>query len=82
MEHPYFWWGGMWIFPILLLAAVVFGIYAIVRRGNTLQSEERARARSAETPVAESAMEILEKRYARGEISREEFLQMKKDMAD
>jgi len=80
MEHPHFWWGGMWLFPILLLAAVVWVTYLIVRQGNVGQPRGSPRAGGAET--RESATEILKRRYAQGEISKEEFLEMKKDLAD
>ncbi|HEX9724265.1 MAG TPA: SHOCT domain-containing protein [Vicinamibacteria bacterium] len=80
MEHPYFWWGGMWLFPALLLAAVVFVTYLIVRQGNVRQHRESPRPGAAET--RESPMEIVKRRYAQGEISREDFLEMKKDLAD
>lgn len=76
MEHPYFWWGGMWLFPILFLIVVVLAAYLIARRGGMTQ-----RAGGAETPVSEPALEIAKKRYAKGEISREDFLEMKKDLA-
>ena len=68
-------WNGfplMWIFPmIFLIVALLF----IFRMGgpplcggrNTRESEPTAR-------------EILDRRFARGEISREEYLQMKKDL--
>jgi putative membrane protein len=35
-----------------------------------------------ESESAESALEILKKRYAKGEITKEEFDRMKKDIAD
>ena len=60
-EHWSFFGGGfMWLFWILLIVAVVLLIRSFV--GND----------SAYTPP-ESAMDILKKRFARGEIDEEEF---------
>jgi len=80
MEHPYFWWGGMWLFPILLLIAVVLVTYFIVRQGNVGRPRESSSGPGPD--MQGSAMEILKRRYAKGEISREEFLEMKKDLAE
>lgn len=62
------WYG--WLFWIIIIGAVV---YLIVRL--TTQS-----GRSSEGQQGETALDILKKRYARGEISKEEFEQMKKDL--
>jgi putative membrane protein len=80
MEHPYIWWGGMWLFPILLLVAVVLVTYLIVRQGNVGRLRESSGGAGSE--IRGSAMEILKRRYAQGEINREEFVEMKKDLAD
>jgi uncharacterized membrane protein len=72
----------MWLFPILLLAAVVLGIYLLVRQANLAQSRQGPPPGGGETRLPESAMEILKRRYAQGEISKEEFHEMKKDLAD
>jgi putative membrane protein len=80
MEHPYFWWGGMWLFPILLLVAVILVTYLIVRLANVGRPRESSDGAGPDTQG--SALEILKRRYAKGDISREEFLEMKKDLAD
>lgn len=80
MEHPYFWWGGMWLFPILILVAVVLVTYLIVRQGNVGRRTDSSGGAGQETQG--SAMEILKRRYAKGEINKEEFMEMKKDLAD
>ena len=60
--------GMMWIFWILLLAALaVFAVVLTRRRENDSDQEK-------------SAIEILQERYARGEISREEYLQILEDL--
>ncbi len=59
---PWMGWLGP-VFMLVFLALAVAGIVALVRYA-------AGRDRSAGT---ESALELLKKRYARGEISKEEF---------
>ena len=72
------WWGGggMWFGPlwmILWLAALVAIIVALVRwLGGTGSGAERS---------ARSACDILDERYARGEIDRDEYVKRKQDIA-
>lgn len=68
--------GGGWmlahgIFWLLLIAGIVLLI------GWLLQ----ARSSASREQASESALEILEKRYARGEITRDEFERMKRDLS-
>ena len=72
-------WGyGMgWFWPILMLVfwiAVIVGIVFLIR---WLIVSTRIRERGG---FEESAIEILKKRYARGEITKDEFEKMKKDI--
>jgi putative membrane protein len=65
-------WGGglMMILWIVLLGALIYWIVRAAQRngsGNQLTQPE-------------SAIDILKKRYARGEISKEEFEERKKDL--
>jgi len=41
---------------------------------------QATRARGPEIPFKETPMEILKKRYAKGEITKEQFDKMKKDL--
>jgi putative membrane protein len=66
-------WFG-WLGPILMLlfwAAVIVGIVFLVRW---------LIARSSSSGKEETALDILRKRYARGEISGEEYRNMKEDL--
>lgn len=69
------WWmvfGGVWMFVFwaAIIALLVWGITRVVRRGESGPGA----ARRAEP------LDIARERYARGEISREEFEQIKKDL--
>lgn len=66
-DDGYFFHGGfMWIFWILLIIAIVF-IFQNVSKGNT-------------SSESDSALDILKKRYARGEIDEEEFERRRKEL--
>lgn len=74
------WWGGMWLFPvltpILMVLFFAFFIYLFTRRGNGIPSwQDSYRPGRHE---GESALDILKKRYAKGEISQSEFERMKR----
>jgi putative membrane protein len=68
-------WGGWgmavfgWLFMALIIVLVVWLIWTTTRSGESRR------------PVAHStALEVLDGRYARGEIEREEYLQRKEDL--
>lgn len=80
MGPAYFWCGGMWIFPTLMVAVMLVVAYLLlVRGGLTLpgQPSDRLRRTPEET---EAPLDILKRRYAKGEVTKEEFEQMKKDL--
>ncbi len=65
--------GGMWFMPILIIifwGLVIWGIVALVRGVGYGSSPT----------ISDTALEILKRRYARGEIGKEEFEEKKKDL--
>jgi putative membrane protein len=64
--------GFGWIFMLLFWALVILGIVAIVK---WLMGVGTSGAAAPKTPL-----QILEERYARGEIDRDEFEQKKRDL--
>jgi putative membrane protein len=59
----------MWIFWIAVIVGIVFLVKWIVQQSRPGQGKSE-----------ENSLEILKKRYARGEIDKEEFEQKKKDL--
>ncbi|MEA1902770.1 MAG: SHOCT domain-containing protein [Actinomycetota bacterium] len=72
LGHMWGWGGGMllgWVFMTLLLAVAGWLVYTL--------------ARGAESPSRRnesSALDVLDTRYARGEIEREEYLERRADL--
>ena len=73
--HPWGWGFGWWfggmIMMVLFWIVVVVGIVALIK---WLFSQSPGKRSS------QSALEILKNRYARGEITKKEFENMKKDI--
>ena len=73
MMGGFSWWWFMPIFMILFWGLVIWGIVALVRG--------LSGSRGSDSSRADSALEVLKKRYARGEINKEEYEEKKKDLA-
>ena len=68
--------GGGWFMPIIMIAfwgLVIWGIVALAR-GVASPSN------SGSSNQTDSALEILKRRYARGEINKQEYEERKKDL--
>jgi putative membrane protein len=63
--------GGMAMMMILLLLLGAVVVYMLLKRQGELRSVDSGR----ETPL-----EILKRRYAKGEITKEQYEEMKKDL--
>jgi len=68
--------GWMWLMPIFFIlfwGLVIWAIVALVRG--------LSESRGYDSSKADSALEVLKKRYARGEINKEEYEEKKRDLA-
>ena len=68
--HPWFFGPLFWLLPVFLFGALVFLVARWLAGTGGRQGH----------PTGRGAAGILEERYARGEITREQFEQMKKDI--
>lgn len=71
--HDWMWWWGPWhmLMPLLFLGLTVAGIILLVRK---LWPEDAPRLRGSR------ALDLLDERYAKGEIDREEYQRRKQDL--
>ena len=77
MGHGMMGWGGMgfgWmmLWPMIFFVIIIIGIYFVV---TWLKGEAKA------PHAPDSTLEILKERYAKGEITGEEFRKMKRDLS-
>lgn len=92
----YGWFGpGAWLLMIgwmLLLGALVVGIVWLIGRGASAASANRGSSQSPRSsedaaapttpPTSDAALDALRMRFARGEISREEYLAAKETLEE
>lgn len=73
MMHGWPMASGMWLLMLFFWILVIVGIIMVIRRFSVPPRE--GPASKGDTP-----MEILRRRYAAGEIDREQFEEMKRDL--
>jgi putative membrane protein len=72
MMHWYPFMGiGMGLFWLILSIAVAYFIYKLIKSEKILAPNR---------PVIKGAEDILAERYAKGELTREQYMQMKEDL--
>ena len=81
MHGPGFWWIFPLIFIVLMVMMCVFmmrgGMGCMWRDRHMGNPESRDLTKRSEGESAESALDILDKRYARGEIDKQEYEEKK-----
>ncbi len=65
-----FFGGWMFIVWVLIIGLIVWGVIRLNRRGTSVSDK----------PGGNAPLDTARERYARGEISKEEFEQIKKDL--
>ncbi|OGN91711.1 MAG: hypothetical protein A2Z70_01745 [Chloroflexi bacterium RBG_13_48_17] len=72
--------GGFWIMPVIMiivLGLIIWGIFALSRRAGWAGG---AGCCGSSPASSESALDILKRRYANGEINKQEYEEKKKDL--
>ena len=65
MDGHGFWMWGMWIIPLIIILLIIWSV-----KNNPF----------GEKSNSESPLEIIKKRYAKGEITKEQFEEMNKNL--
>jgi putative membrane protein len=68
---------GMWLWPVLVIALII-ALILFFGRGHSGRNFRNSVAGNDQS--SETALDVLKKRYARGEITKDEFDQMKRDI--
>ena len=72
--------GGFWFMPVIMivvLGLIIWGIFSLFRRTGWAGG---AGCCGSSSVSSESALDILKRRYASGEIDKHEFEERKKDL--
>lgn len=70
-------WGMMLVWVLVGLALVALLVVVVIWLAARIRPERRSSGRTDQTALAE-----LERRYARGDLNRETFLQMRADLLE
>ena len=80
MPHEYFWQWHLWVFPMFMpifwIVMIGLCLYFIFGRHRSRRTWVPGRGFEDET-----ALDILKKRYAKGEIRQDEFERMKREIS-
>ncbi len=73
--------GQMWFIPLLFIVMFVIMFFIFRRGGRGPFFSDKTRYMNNTNDKNSSAIDILKNRYAKGEISKEEYDRMKKDIS-
>jgi putative membrane protein len=76
----YMMFGWRMIFPIFGIIMMSFFIFMMIRRAGFWSDRRESWRVGNDRLDSQSALDVLKKRYAKGEISKEEFDQIKLDL--
>jgi len=80
MYSENFWMNGMWIFPFIMIFAMLFVVFMFFGRRGFMAPWNHHNQNHYTNKQTETPIDILKKRYANGEINKEEFDKIKKDI--
>jgi putative membrane protein len=84
MNPGYIWWGPMWgfpmIMPIIMLVVLILCLYFMCGRSGCGMHWQHPGTPQGTGREVESPLDILKRRYAQGEITKDEYEQMKRDL--
>lgn len=80
MWTEHFWMGGIWIFPFIMIIIMLLVIFLVFGRRGFMPPWNHDYRNYYNNEQKETSFDILKKRYANGEISKEEFENIKRDI--